>query len=82
MLADISMTICLAELTRLPVPCARSGLSYTEFKYSRLVVPARGKITRPLRHFILKMIILPRQARDKHSESSKNESFSCSRPLR
>ena len=30
-----------------------------------------------LRHFILSMIILPRQARDKHRENSKKDAFSA-----
>ena len=37
-----------------------------------------GKKTRLLRHFILKFIILPRQARDKHRENSKRDAFSYS----
>ena len=32
-----------------------------------------------LRHFILKMIILPRQARDKHGESSKTKEVNQAR---
>ena len=36
----------------------------------------RGKKTRLLRHFYIKTIILPRQARDRHKENSKKNSIS------
>ena len=42
----------------------------------------RLKKTRPSLHFIVKMIILPRQARDKQRENSKRDAFSDRIPRR
>ena len=43
---------------------------------------AIGKETRLLRHFILKVIILPRQARDKRGESTPKKTRFCRHRLR
>ena len=40
------------------------------------LLPRPGKETHLLHHFILKLTILPRQARDKHRENAKGDAFS------
>ena len=45
------------------------------------VTASPGKEPRLLRHFVHRMIILPRQARDKHRENSKQNGVSASGPV-
>ena len=65
-LAGGSKPAAAATATALPVATATATASG--------VAVAFGGATNAhlLRHFILKMIILPRQARDKHRESTEN----------